>query len=484
MPTDNGERSTARGTVKLAIAQVVMAACGIATHIYLTRALQPQLYGLLAVVTSVIIWWEAVGEALVRNATTRFVAEAGEQWRPAASSAVRMTLAWGGLLVILGLLSAPLVSRMLGDPRLVPYLWLFSADLALFPLFITLAEVLAGRRRYTFYAGSWAIYWLAKAGLVIGLVAAGLSVHGAILGSILASVVGVVVAWWWSSAGLSRGAVPARKFIVFGLPLAGIALLRRTVQNMDLWAITRLLGGYNRVGYYGLAQYISRAMMMLPVAVCGAAFPTLTQAISRNDQPACRRLIRQSFRFALIAMVAALAVLGSSMSELIVLIFQADFAPASGPAIGLLVGGLLFAMEFVGTTVLVAAGKSGLCLAAFAPIVPVNILLNYVLVSRYEMWGGVTATVISAAIVAAIIIILVWREFRAVLAPPAVIRTLLAGGLIYLVGIHIPVTGWLVLLKCTGLAMGYGVVLIASGELTKADLVPLAFWRPGSPPTQ
>ena len=50
MPTDDGDRSTARGTVKLAIAHVVMAACGIATHIYLTRALQPQLYGLLAVV--------------------------------------------------------------------------------------------------------------------------------------------------------------------------------------------------------------------------------------------------------------------------------------------------------------------------------------------------------------------------------------------------------------------------------------------------
>ncbi len=479
MPTDNGARSTARGTVKLAIAQVVMAACGIATHIYLTRALQPQLYGVLAVVTSVIIWWEAVGEALVRNATTRFVAEAGEQWRPVASSAVRMTMVWGAGLMILGLLTAPLVSRALGRPELTTYLWLFSIDLALFPLFISLAEVLAGRRRYTSYAGSWALYWLAKAALVIGLVAVGLSVQGAILGSILASVVGIVVAWWWSKASLSAGAVPTRKFILFGLPLAGIALLRRTVQNMDLWAVTRLLGGYNRAGYYGLAQYISRAIMMLPVAVCGAVFPTLTQAVSRNDQRTSRRLIRQSFRFALIAMVGALAVLGSSMMELIVLIFQADFAPASGPAVGLLVGALLFAMEFVGTTGLVAAGKPRLCLAALAPIAPVNMLLNYVLVSRYEMWGGVAATVISAVIVGAVMMVLVWREFQALLAPAVVLRTLLAGGLIYVIGIYTPVTGGLVLLKCVGLVMGYGMVLIASGELTKADLVPLAFWRHG-----
>ncbi len=91
---NNGERSTARGTVKLTIAQVVMVACGAATHIYLTRALEPKLYGLLAVVTSVIVWWEAIGEALVRNATTRFVAEAGERWQSPASTAVRTTLAW------------------------------------------------------------------------------------------------------------------------------------------------------------------------------------------------------------------------------------------------------------------------------------------------------------------------------------------------------------------------------------------------------
>ena len=46
------DRSTARGTVKLALAQLVMAGCGVATHIYLTSALQPKLYGVLAVVTS------------------------------------------------------------------------------------------------------------------------------------------------------------------------------------------------------------------------------------------------------------------------------------------------------------------------------------------------------------------------------------------------------------------------------------------------
>ncbi len=469
-------RSTARGTVKLGLAQLVMAGCGVATHIYLTRALQPKLYGVLAVVTSVIIWWEAIGEALVRNATTRFVAETDEQWRGAASSAIRTTLGWGTVLMILGITSAPLVSQMLAAPQLVPYLWLFSADLMLFPLFIALAEVLAGRRKYSFYAGSWAIYWLAKAALMIGLVALGLSVRGAIIGSILASVVGVAVTWLWSRVSLKPGTVPTGKVVLFGLPLAGITLMRRTVQNMDLWFITRLLSGYDR-GYYGLAQYISRALMMLPVAVSGAVFPTLTQAIARGDKAGSQRLIRQSFRFAFIAAVAAIAVLGSSIKELIVFIFGADFAPAAYPTVGLIFAALFFAIEFIAKTVLVSAGKPTLCLVAFVPVVPINIILNYVLVTRYEMIGASLATTATAALAAIILSALVWREFQALLPPLTVPRTLLAGSLVYLAGTYIPITGWVVVLKCLGLAASYGVVLLAIGELDKDDLIPLAFWR-------
>ena len=474
---NESDRSTARGTVKLALAQLVMAGCGVATHIYLTRALQPELYGKLAVVTSVIIWWEAVGGALVRNATTRFVAEADERWPGVASSAIRTTIGWGAVLVILGVVSAPLVGEMLGDPQLVPYLWLFSADLALFPLFIALAEVLAGRRRYSFYAGSWAIYWLAKAALVIVLVALGLSVEGAIMGSVLASVVGVAVTWLWSGVSLRSGTVPTGNLVLFGLPLAGIALMRRTVQNMDLWFITRLLPSYNQAGYYGLAQYISRALMMLPVAVSGAVFPTLTQVISQGDETRCRRLIRQSFRFALIIMVAVTAVLASSMRELIVLVFGADFAPATYPALCLMFAALFFAMEFIANTVLVAAGKPKLCLAAFAPVVPINILLNYVLVTRYGMIGASLATTATAALAAGVLIALVWRQFRALLPPLTVLRTLLAGSLIYVAGTYLPATGGLLLLKCLGLAVGYGVMLIVIGELRRDDLTPLAFWR-------
>jgi len=287
----------------------------------------------------------------------------------------------------------------------------------------------------------------------------------------------VAVTWLWSGVSLRRGTVATRKFVLFGLPLAGIALMRRTVQNMDLWFITRLLPSYNQAGYYGLAQYISRALMMLPVAVSGAVFPTLTQAIFQGDEARCRRLIHQSFRFALIIMVAAIAVLASNMHELIALVFGADFAPATGPAICLMFAALLFAMEFIANTVLVAAGKPTLCLAAFAPVVPINILLNYVLVARYGMIGASLATTATAALAATILTALVWREFQALLPPLTVLRTLLAGGIVYLAGIHIPVIGWVVLVKCTMLAIVYGLILRLIGELRKDDLVPLAFWR-------
>ena len=138
---------------------------------------------------------------------------------------------------------------------------------------------------------------------------------------------------------------------------------------------------------------------------------------------------------------------------------------------------VLFAMEFIAKTVLVSAGKPTLCLAAFAPIVPINVILNYVLVTGYGMIGASLATTATAALAAGVLTVLVWRQFRALLPALTVIRTLLAGSLIYVAGTYLPATGGLVLPKCLSLAAGYGVMLIVIGELRRDDLTPLAFWR-------
>jgi len=210
------QRTTARGTVKLAVQSMVALAGGLAIHVYLARALKPEAYGLLAVVTSIIVWWESAGVPLLTQATVRFVAWADEEWRAVARSAVRTTILWGCVLALVCAMTARCAAVALGDASLTPYIVLFSLDLLFFPLYRVTMSVLAGRRHFGHQAVSGVCYWIAKAGLTCVLVSLGWSIRGAIVASICASIAGLGVAWYRSGLDLSRGAFAAPRLVAFG----------------------------------------------------------------------------------------------------------------------------------------------------------------------------------------------------------------------------------------------------------------------------
>jgi len=469
-------RATARGTVKTGIAHAVMMVCGLIIHVYLARALEPELYGVLAVVTSVIVWWQVVGHSLLGTGLVRFVAEARGKWQGVAGTGVRVQALWSVLVALACAATSPLIARLLGHADITVYLWLFTADLLLFGCYEAFRCVLIGRRKYGHNATVMAWYWLAKALLVCGLVALGLSVKGAIIGSMAASLVGLAVAWYWSGVGLPRAGFPARTLIMFGLPLMGIVVVTRLVENMDLWCVAALLEDPRAPGYYGAAKYMYQAAVMLPMAVVGAMFPTITQAISGKNEESRRELIEQSFRFAFVTMLLVIALVGCCAKDVVVLVFSAPYAAAATPAFVLMVAALMFCLRTIGSASLVAAGKPGVPLAALAPLLPANIALNLVLIPRYELLGGALATAVTGLVAALVMLALVWREFHVLFSAVSLLRCVAAAAMVYLLGIVVPGESWLVLAKLLGLSGMYLLVLILSGELTRRDFEPLIFW--------
>ena len=470
-------RRTATGTVKIAAGQVVMGICGLAIHIYLARALEPKLYGDLAVVTSVIMWWQLLGFSLLGTATVHFVAAAGDKWREVAASAVRAQILWCSVLLALYTASAPAVAALLGDPALTTYLWVFGIDLLIYGLYEIHRRVLLGRREYGRAAFTWMCYWVTKLVLVWGLLAGGLSVKGAIIASIGASASGLFLTWRWTAPGLRRAGSSARPLIMFGLPLAGLVLIGRLTQSMDLWCVKALLASDQAPGHYGAAQYVYQAAFGLAAAVVGATFPALTQAVSRRDKPVCRELIQQSFRFVFVTMLGALALVACGAEEVVTLIFSASYAAAATPATILMAVAFMSGVHAVGVSGLIAAGKPGLCLAALAPLVPLNIGLNLVLVPQYGLTGAALATASTALLGSAIIVVLVWREFHVGLPLLPLARISLVALAVYFLGRSITATGPVTVARLLGLLAAYLLLLFLTGELTRRDLQPLMFWR-------
>jgi len=392
----NSQRTTATGTVKVGLARIVAAVTGLVLHGYLARALQLELYGMLAVVTSVIVWWE-LGRHLLDHATARFVAKE-KKWERVAGTAVQMTALWALILMVPCVVTAPLMAQMLNDMSLLPYLWLFSIDLPLFSLYQTFRAILHGRRKYGQQAVADICYWIAKAGLMSGLVALGFSVTGAVVGSIGASVVGLAVAWWWSQITIPRRLSIAKDLVIFGLPLMIIPLIMQIIQTMDLWCVKAAVQSEQAPGYYGAAKFVFQMARLLPVAVSSAIFPTLTQAISRNNEDSCRELITQSFRFVFVITLAGIALVCCCAKDVVTLMFSTLYAPAAVPAAILMVAALTFSLWGISYSIMIAAGKPSRCLLALIPLLPVNIALNVLLVPRYELIGAAISTMITGTL--------------------------------------------------------------------------------------
>ncbi len=470
-------RTTARGAVKTSLSRLVMVVCGLAIQVFLARALQPELYGVLAVVTSVIVWWQLLAYSLLGNATIRFVAAAGDAWREVARTSLRGQMAWGTILAVACFLTSPLIARLLGDPGLTPYLWLFTPVIPIYGMFEAVKRVLIGRRRFGADAASWVWYWLARLVLIYLLVGLGFGVPGAILAGIAATAVSLILAWRMEPVGLARAIFPLRRLVLFGLPLLAVAVLANTVTQMDLWFVKGLLADKDAAGHYGAAKYVFQTLFIIVAAIGGVVLPTLTKSLAEGRRESVVELVQQGFRFVLMVMLAAAALVGSCALPVVTLVFSQPYAAAGPPAALLTLAALGFGLRGLGGGILAAADRPMVVLWATVPLVPLEIALNLYLVPRYALAGAALATTLGGAISAAIMLVLVWRELRVLFDLVSLLRICLAAAVTYLVGLFLPAAGPLVLVKLAALLGVYGLMLAVTGELTRRDLEPLLFWR-------
>lgn len=224
-------RHTASGTLKVFAAQALVLPTGLLTAAFLTRQLGPELYGLFTAAGTIVLWLELGVTLMLSRTTVKFVAEATD-WRAVAS-----TLAQAQLLVSLGaaallVAAAPALASWLRSAELATYLRLFALDIPIFALAHVHRSTLIGRGAFGRGALPTASRWLSRMALIFLLVGLGLSSTSAILASIGASVVQLIVARTFvQPVLLSRFAFPIRRLRGYAVPLflyaTGMHLFRR-----------------------------------------------------------------------------------------------------------------------------------------------------------------------------------------------------------------------------------------------------------------
>ena len=293
-------RHTLEGVIRVFLAEALMLPTGLLTLAFLTRRLGTGNYGLFTLAATVVTWIEWSVSSVFARAAYKSVGEAAD-WRPVGTTVVRLHLAVGVAVMLLLVLLAGPIATLLGEPTLTNYLRLFAVDIPIFTLAHAHRHILIGIGGYRQRAVLSAGRWLTRLGLVVVFVSLGLSVRGAILGSIGASVVELAIARWHIRPPLfRRSTFPARQLWGYAMPLFLFAVSMRLFDKMDLFVLKALGASAAQAGVYGAAQNLSVVPGIFALSFAPLLLATLTRLLRDGHEEHARAMARDSLRLVLL----------------------------------------------------------------------------------------------------------------------------------------------------------------------------------------
>ncbi len=467
--TRQSGRHLLNGLIWVFLAEALVLPTGVVTAAFLTRKLGPQAYGLFTLATMVVGWIEWTVTSIFARATVKLVSETRD-WQPVATVVMRLHLLASGSAALLLWLFAPLVASLLGESVLVSYLRLFAIDIPLFSLGQAQRDILVGMGDFRERALGRAARWIAKMALIILLVEVGLSVPGAILGSIGASLVQLALGRYYIPFFLFRRSNFSINYLwIYAAPLFLVSLTLRIYDKLDLFAFKILGGTTAQVGIYGAAQNLSVLPSILALSFSPLLLSSLSRLLNAGNGEAARKMCRNALR-AIIALLPLAGLTAGSARELVGFVFGPKFLPTA-PIFALLIfGAVAMVIIWVATAILTAASKPNWAFALTGPLVPLAIVGHLILIPRFGAIGASLVTTIFAGLGALATLLAVYRVMRVFPPIGTVCRSTLSCGLAYGLASFWSTPGVLVVLKFSVIGLVVLLTFAILGEFSAHEV--------------
>jgi len=471
------------------LAEAMLVPTGLLITAFLTRRLGPVGFGLFTLAASLIGWVEWALASAFARAGIRFIGSAVD-WRPAGATLVRLYLSTSlGVTILFWLLASP-VASLLDESALATYLRLFALDIPIYGLAHAHLQILIGVGRYNERAVVSGARWIGRLLLIVVLVGIGLSVPGAILGSIGASLVELAIARFYVRPSLRhREALAVAQLWGYAAPLLLWALTLRLFDRLDLLVLKSLGASAADAGIYGAAQTVSLSLGLFAVAFAPLLLSTISRTLRDGHLDEAKTIARNAMR-AVIVFGPAAALLSGAGAEISLVAFGAKFVTAA-PLIGpLALAALALTMMHVATSILTAAGKPRWAFLLVGPLVPLALVGHLLLIPRFGALGAASVTALCASLSAVAQLVAIYRLWGAVPPLGTVVRSALLCVVTYVSAALWPTPGLLLFVKLPVLALlvlaGYALL----GEFTSSEIAaaralllrqPLAGGQPRAP---
>lgn len=462
----NKERNSANilsGTVRVFTSEALIVPTGLITTIFLTRMLGPDSYGIYGLAVGIVLWIEFSVSSVFSGTSIKFIGES-DDWKPVATAVIKASLLISLLAMAALWLTSGYIADLLNAPKLAGYLKLLSIDIPIFVLSTEHRHVLIGIGRFRERAFTSAVRWISRLLLIVLLVAAGLSVEGAIIGIIGASILELAVGRYYARPPIfSSSGFKLSGLWRYVAPLFIFSMSMRLYEKMDLFFVKGLGGSARDAGLYTAAQNLSIIPGLFALSFAPLLLSTLAKTISTGDSESVLRYVRNSYRVILMFLPFAAMTAGCSY-EIITLIFGTEYVD-SAPVLSILIfGSIATVFISVNSSILTASGKPGIPLVMAVIIVPLAVIGYLLLVPARGMIGAAlvfTAFAWAGAFLLLSVVYIIWRVY-----PPlgTVCRSLLISVVAYLAAVLWGTPGPMVLLKLSVIVVTIFALLWFTGE--------------------
>lgn len=430
-PPPRSQSSLVGGTLALTFAHLSLLAAGYVVAVVLARELGPGAYGVYGLVYSVLLGVELIGRLGVPQTVSRMIAERSRRAHVIEGTGLALTALIYGPLFVVFWLGAPLLAELFQIPEGARLFRLASLDIPFFGAYFIFGHVLNGRRRFHSESLGIAVYATARVLSIGVLVLAGVSIEGALIANVAASIAALLIQTRLVGVTSFRITLAGwRPIVRVAVPVGLFAMASQILLSLDLWslnALGRTLSPLTK-GHYVAATNLARLSNVAGFVMAAVLIPSVAHAFAVGDETAARRHVQLGGRFLAIVLTAICAVVLAEAPGLMTLVFSGDYREgARFLALLTISHGLLYTLFISLCSVLIGASAEREAAAIGLFVLPFAALLNLVLI---DSWGGVgaaSAAIASCAIATGISLHRVQRRVGSVFKLADLMRVAWAG---------------------------------------------------------
>jgi stage V sporulation protein B len=458
-----------RGTVYHMIARGIFLTGDFVIHIYFARKLGPAAYGVFGIVLALLAIISQPLNIGLTQSVSKHVAEDHNRARTILYQGMKSQLILVVFLLFLFLSLSGTVADILKTPGLRNYMILAAIVLPGFGIFTIMLGIFNGLRYFGREAFALGSYPLIRTLAAVIFVYLGYGVDGVIYGFIIGISVSVILSMLLLKIPDQKVAFDVRKLRSFAVPVFIIGLIMIVVPNIDLLFVKGIVVEEKETGIYNSARVLARASYFFFLAIGQTIFPSVSESVTSRDQARTASYIAQGIRYFLMTALPVAFVVAAPGAEFLTMIFSRTYSGGGESFIVLMFGFTLLTLFSVLTTILLAGNRTRWALMACLFLLFVDVILNLLLVPRFQILGAAMATSLTSLLGVTVAGAMVWKAFHTFCERRSLLNIGIASGVLYLVMKLAGPTGFWIVPWILIALLVYAFALLLLGELKKSD---------------